>query len=168
MLPDWIKVLPLQKNTIAGGSLPGFFSIAVVTSSDGGKFLCGFSFNFRKFSTAKSTYCSFYYCEDWNSGGFSPRPLDYLAWGVFELRVRAKPHNKPRTWSWRSGGVMVSLARNIVAKACKRFRSQIEAVVVSVHSCAILFLLQWYRMVSAVLCHFKKLNWNSGFIATTL
>ena len=29
MLLDWIKVLPLQKNTIASGSLPGFFSIAV-------------------------------------------------------------------------------------------------------------------------------------------
>jgi hypothetical protein len=35
---------------IAGGSLPGFFSIAVVTSSDRGQFLCGFSFNFRGFS----------------------------------------------------------------------------------------------------------------------
>ena len=55
MLPDWIKVLPLQKNTIVGGSLPGFFSIAVVTSSDRGQCLCGFSFNFRGFSTAKST-----------------------------------------------------------------------------------------------------------------
>jgi hypothetical protein len=39
----------------AGGSLPGFFSIAVVTSFDRGHFLCGFSFNFRGFSTAKST-----------------------------------------------------------------------------------------------------------------
>ncbi len=46
MLLDWIKVFPLQKNTIAGGSLPAFFSIAVVTSSDRGQFLCGFSLNF--------------------------------------------------------------------------------------------------------------------------
>jgi hypothetical protein len=30
--------------------LPGFFSIPVVTSSDRGKFLCLFSFNFRGFS----------------------------------------------------------------------------------------------------------------------
>jgi hypothetical protein len=29
--------------------LPGFFLIAVVTSSDRGQFLCGFSFNFRGF-----------------------------------------------------------------------------------------------------------------------
>jgi hypothetical protein len=38
-----------KKNMIAGGSLPGFFSIAVVTSSDQGQFLCGFSLNFRGF-----------------------------------------------------------------------------------------------------------------------
>jgi hypothetical protein len=54
----------------AGGSLPGFFSIAVVTSSDRGHFLCGFSFNFRGFSTAKNQH-SYYYCEYWNSPRFS-------------------------------------------------------------------------------------------------
>ncbi len=158
MLPDWIKVLPLQKNMIAGGSLPGFFSIAVVTSSDGGQFLCGFSFNFRGFSAAKSTYCSYYYCEDWNSGGFSPRPLDYLVWGVFELRVRAKPHNKPRTWSWRSGGWWCPSPGTSWRKPARgsgpRLRLSLSQYI-PVPSCFYFNDIGWF---SAVLCHFKKLN----------
>jgi hypothetical protein len=55
--------------------------------------------------------------------------LDNFSWGVFELRVRAKPHNKTNDLILKIKGVMVSLARNIVAKTCKRFRSQIKAVV---------------------------------------
>jgi hypothetical protein len=55
--------------------------------------------------------------------------LDNFAWGVFELRVRAKPHNETKNLILKIMGVMVSLARNIVANTCKRFRSQIEAVV---------------------------------------
>jgi hypothetical protein len=60
--------------------------------------------------------------------------LDYLAWGVSELRVRAKPDNKTKNLILKIRGVMVSLARNFVAKTCKRFRSQIEAVVAAVGS----------------------------------
>jgi hypothetical protein len=55
--------------------------------------------------------------------------LDNFSWGVFELSVRAKPHNKTNDLILKIKGVMVSLARNIVAKTYKRFRSQIEAVV---------------------------------------
>jgi hypothetical protein len=55
--------------------------------------------------------------------------LDYFAWGVFSLRVRAKPHNKTKALIPKIRGMMVSLARNTVAKACKRFRSQIETVI---------------------------------------
>jgi hypothetical protein len=55
--------------------------------------------------------------------------LDNFAWGVFELRVKAKPHNKTKDLILKIRGVLVSLARNIVANTCKRFRSQIEAVV---------------------------------------
>jgi hypothetical protein len=55
--------------------------------------------------------------------------LDNFAWGVSELRVRAKPHNKTKDLILKIKGVMVSLARSIVANTCKRFRSQIEAVV---------------------------------------
>jgi hypothetical protein len=56
-------------------------------------------------------------------------PLDYFAWGVFELRVKAKSHNKTKDLIPKIRGMMVSLARNTVAKACKRFRSQIETVI---------------------------------------
>jgi hypothetical protein len=52
-------------------------------------------------------------------------PLDYFAWGFFELRVRAKPYNKTKTLILKIREVMVSLA----GKTCKRFRSQIDAVV---------------------------------------
>jgi hypothetical protein len=45
------------------------------------------------------------------------------------LRVRAEPHNKTKNLILKIKGVMVSLARNIVANTCKRFRSQIEAAV---------------------------------------
>jgi hypothetical protein len=54
--------------------------------------------------------------------------LDNFAWGVCELRVRAKPRNKTKDQVLKIKGVMVSLARNTVANTCKRFRSQIEAV----------------------------------------
>jgi hypothetical protein len=54
--------------------------------------------------------------------------LDYFVWGVFELRVRAKSNNKTKGLIPKIREVMGSLARNTVAKACKRFRSQIEAV----------------------------------------
>jgi hypothetical protein len=60
--------------------------------------------------------------------------LDYLAWGIFELRVRAKAHNKTKKLIPKIRGMMVSLVRNIVAKTSKRFRSQIEAVVAAVGS----------------------------------
>jgi hypothetical protein len=55
--------------------------------------------------------------------------LDYFAWGVFELWVRAKPHNKTKNLILKIRGVMVSLAKNIVAKTFKRFRSQTEVFV---------------------------------------
>jgi hypothetical protein len=55
--------------------------------------------------------------------------LDYFAWGVFEWRVKAKSNNKTKDLIPKIRGVMVSLARNIVAKASKGFRSQIEVVI---------------------------------------
>ena len=70
--------------------------------------------------------------ENWPPSSPDCSPLDYFAWGVFESRVRAKPHDKTKNLILKIRGVMVSLARNIVAKTCKRFRSQIEAVVTAV------------------------------------
>ncbi len=67
--------------------------------------------------------------EIWPPSSHDCSPLDNFAWGVFELRVRAKPHNKTMDLILKIKGVMVSLSRNIVANTCKRFRSHIEAVV---------------------------------------
>ncbi len=67
--------------------------------------------------------------EIWPPSSPECSPLDYFAWGVFESRVRAKPHDKTKNLILKIRGVMVSLAKSIVAKTCKRFRSQIEAVV---------------------------------------
>jgi hypothetical protein len=44
--------------------------------------------------------------------------VDYFAWGVFELRVRAKSHNKTEDLIPKIREMMVSLGRNTVAKAC--------------------------------------------------
>ncbi|MFN9906933.1 MAG: hypothetical protein ACK56F_12570 [bacterium] len=67
--------------------------------------------------------------EIWPPSSLDCSPMDNFAWGVSELRVRAKPHNKIKDLILKIKGVMVSLAKNIVANTCKRFRSQIEAVV---------------------------------------
>ncbi len=67
--------------------------------------------------------------EIWPPSSPDWSPLDNFAWGVFELRVRAKPRNKTNDLILKIKGVMVSLARNIVMNTCKRFRSQFEAVV---------------------------------------
>jgi hypothetical protein len=67
--------------------------------------------------------------EVWPSGSPDCSPLDYFAWGVFELRVRAKPHNKTKNRILKIRGMMVSLAKNIVAKTFNKFRSQTEVVV---------------------------------------
>jgi hypothetical protein len=50
-------------------------------------------------------------------------------WGVTELRVNAKPHSKTEDLIEKIKEVMGSLDRDTVAKACRRFRSRIEAVV---------------------------------------
>ncbi len=56
-------------------------------------------------------------------------PVDYLACGVPDLRIRAQLHNKSKGLIPKIKKVMGSLDRNTVAKACKRFRSQIKTVV---------------------------------------
>ncbi len=65
--------------------------------------------------------------EIWPPSSIECSPLDYFAGGVSELRVRAKLHNQIKDLISKIREVMGSLARNTVAKACKRFR--IEAVV---------------------------------------
>jgi hypothetical protein len=67
--------------------------------------------------------------EIWPPSSPDCNPSDYFAWGVFELRVKAKFHNKTKARIPKIMEVMVSLARNTVAKASKRFMSQIGAVI---------------------------------------
>jgi hypothetical protein len=67
--------------------------------------------------------------EIWPPSSPDCNPLDYFARGVFELRAKAKSRNETKDLIPKIREVMVSLARNTVAKACKRFRSQIEAVI---------------------------------------
>ena len=61
-------------------------------------------------------------------------PVYNFAWGISGLRVRAKLRNLTKDLISKIRGVMVSLVGNTVAKACKRFRSRIEAVVAAVGS----------------------------------
>jgi hypothetical protein len=50
--------------------------------------------------------------------------------GVSELYAKANPHNKTEDLILQIKQVMGSLDRDTVAKACRRFRAKIEAVVV--------------------------------------
>jgi hypothetical protein len=51
--------------------------------------------------------------------------------GVSELRVNLKPHNKTEDLVQRIKEMVGSLDRDTVAKASKRYRSRIEAIVIA-------------------------------------
>jgi hypothetical protein len=55
--------------------------------------------------------------------------LDNFVWGVSELMIKAKPHNKTEDLILKIKEVMGSLDRDTVAKAYKSNMSRIEAVV---------------------------------------
>ena len=50
-------------------------------------------------------------------------------WGVTELKVNAKPHNKIEAFIQKIKEVVGSLNRDTVAKACNSFKPKIETVV---------------------------------------
>jgi hypothetical protein len=56
------------------------------------------------------------------------KPFDYSVCGVSELRVKAKSRNKYKDLIQKMKGVMGSLARDTMAKACTSFRSSIVVV----------------------------------------
>jgi hypothetical protein len=56
-------------------------------------------------------------------------PLDYFVWGVAELQVNKAPYSTTDSLISKIKEVMGNLDRATVARACKRFRSRIEAVV---------------------------------------
>ncbi len=56
-------------------------------------------------------------------------PLDYYIWSVFERDVNRSPHNTATSLKVKIMDVMANLPRDTMAKACRRFRQRIEAVV---------------------------------------
>jgi hypothetical protein len=66
--------------------------------------------------------------EVWLPSSPDCNPFDYFVWGVSELRVNAKSHNKFKDLIQKMKELVGSLARVALAKACTSFRSRIEAV----------------------------------------
>jgi hypothetical protein len=105
--------------------------------------------------------------EIWPPSSPDCNPLDYFARGVFELRAKAKSRNETKDLIPKIREVMVSLARNTVAKACKRFRfiEKPDSQYVPLPTCFYFNKMGWF---SAMLCHLKQHIKNSGFIPATL
>jgi hypothetical protein len=67
--------------------------------------------------------------EIWPPTSPDCNPLDYFVWGVTELKVNAAPQNKNKDLIKKIKEAMGSLNRDTMAKACRRFRSRIKAIV---------------------------------------
>ncbi len=66
--------------------------------------------------------------EVWPPSSPECNPFGYFVWGVSELRVSAKSHNKFKDLIQKMKEEMGSLARDPLVKACTSSRSRIEAV----------------------------------------
>ncbi len=66
--------------------------------------------------------------EVWPPSSPDCNPFDYFIFGVSELRVNAKSHNKFKDLIQKMKELLGSLARDTLAKACTSFRSRTEAV----------------------------------------
>jgi hypothetical protein len=73
----------------------------------------------------------FWWKELWLPSSPDCNPLDYFVWGVSELHVNKTPHNTSAALMEKITEVMGNLDKDTMAKACRRFRSRIEAVVVT-------------------------------------
>jgi hypothetical protein len=67
--------------------------------------------------------------EVWPPSSPDCNPLDYYVWSVSERDVNRSPHNTATSLKVKITEVMAYLPRDTVAKACRRFRQRIEAVV---------------------------------------
>lgn len=56
-------------------------------------------------------------------------PCDFFLWGVCEREVNKRPHNTKASLKTKITQVMAGLDKDMVANACRRFRSRIERVV---------------------------------------
>jgi hypothetical protein len=66
--------------------------------------------------------------EVWPPSSPDCNPFDYFVWGVSELSVIAEFRNKFKDLIQKMKELVGSLARDTLAKACRSFRSTIEAV----------------------------------------
>jgi hypothetical protein len=67
--------------------------------------------------------------EIWPPSSPDCNPLDYFVWGITEIQVNKAPHNTADSVISKIKEVMGNLNRDTVARACKRSRSKLEAVV---------------------------------------
>jgi hypothetical protein len=67
--------------------------------------------------------------EVWPPSSPDCNPLDYYVWSVCERDVNKVPHNTAASLMAKITEVMANLPRDTLAKACRRFRQRIEAVV---------------------------------------
>jgi hypothetical protein len=65
--------------------------------------------------------------EVWHPISPDSNHLDNVVWGVSDLKVKAKPHNKTEDLIQKIKEVMGSFDRDSVAKALKRYSSMTEA-----------------------------------------
>ena len=67
--------------------------------------------------------------EIWPPSSPDCNPLDYFVWSVCEVHVNKAPNKNSGSLMAKMKEVMGSLDWDMVAKACRRFRSRLEAVV---------------------------------------
>jgi transposase len=67
--------------------------------------------------------------EVWPPNSPDCNPLDYFMWGVCERDVNKRSHNTVASVKAKVTEVMTLLDRNTIVRACKRFRSRVEAVI---------------------------------------
>jgi hypothetical protein len=63
--------------------------------------------------------------EVWPPSSHDCNPFDYFVWGVSEVRVNEKSHNKFKDLMQKMTEVMGPLVRDTLAKACTSLRSRI-------------------------------------------
>jgi len=112
-----------SKLNLPGSWLTSCWRSATMASSRVSLFLL-WSFLLVSKSSGRPLFYDFWApsCPDCN-------PLDYYVWGVCEWDANRAPHSTAASLMVKIMELMGNLLRATVAKACKRFRPRIEAVV---------------------------------------
>ena len=71
----------------------------------------------------------FFAKEIWPPSSPDCNPLDYFLWSECERETNAAPHTSVASLKPKIKMVMANLDRDTVAKACRRFRTRLEAMV---------------------------------------